>query len=117
MANGHERDDAREVKPRGRWLLAGFCLPALAFALWQATSMSHLQSRDLDDRVYGCHTNTMDHRQFWLASVEDGHVVSVKRGGPSYPSVHSFSVDRHHGSGAFNVLINGHITATCESDD
>ena len=77
------------------------------------------QARDLRDGYYGCHTNNSTvtgARSFWVATIKDGRLVVMEPDAGS-PVAKTFALDTNHGSDAFNVTVNGHIAATCESDD
>lgn len=99
------------------------CTRPLSLAVVAVVAVSGLwlhaaHSERVRDGVYGCHTNSERDRHAWLGTVADGKLISMKRSGSQDPRVRTFSsMDTTHGSGAFNVTINDHVIATCESDD
>ncbi len=114
MAHFSERAGATlERCTRPLSLVVGVLLVVSGFWIHSA------QARDLRDGYYGCHTNNSTvtgARSFWVATVKDGRLVAMEPDAGS-PGTKTFAIDPDHGSGAFNVTVNDHITATCESDD
>lgn len=101
----------RVTRPIGLGVLGLLALSAF----WFSTT----QSGELSDGYYGCHTNNSTVtgvRSFWIATLNDGRLTAMEPDVGS-PQPKTFVIDTHHGSGAFNVTVDGHITATCESDD
>jgi hypothetical protein len=114
MAHFSERAGATlERCTRPLSLVVGFLLVVGGFWIHSA------QTRDLRDGYYGCHTNNSTVtgvRSFWVATLKDGRLVAMEPDAGS-PGTKTFAIASNHGSGVFNVTVNGHITATCESDD